>query len=826
MHIQSLSGPWSFRQAGNATKPELTQWMPAQVPGGAHTDLLALGLIPEPFAGDNEKRVMWVAESDWQYQRTFSVPAALLAEDKVFLVCDGLDTLATVFVNGILLGSTANMFRQYCWEVKSLLHPGENQIQVDFSSSVRYCTQREKQRSLNTVTQAIAGGPYLRKAPCQFGWDWGPMLPPVGIWKDLRLEGRSQARLEDVHLRQEHHAGAVTISASLKIENWQSRPLDATLCLVHPSGAVQQARLECFSAREINLSLEVDAPQLWWPNGLGAQPLYTVEVLLEGENGQPIDQKDFRIGLRTLELRQEPDQWGKSFQFMVNGVPVFAKGSNWIPADSFPTRLTDAHLEHLVRSAAAVHQNMLRIWGGGIYEEERFYDLCDRYGILVWQEFAFACSVYPLDEPEFVENIRHEAIENVRRLRHRASLCLWCGNNEMEQGWVYWGWNKPELQGLKNAYDVFFHHTLPAWVAVEDPDHSYWPSSASSGIPFDDPNNQTLGDSHYWDVWHGRKPFTAYRTNIPRFQSEFGFQSLPPLETIKAYAEPADWNMTSYIMEHHQRSGNGNGLMIGQMTDTFRMPKDFPSLVYLSLLLQAEGIRYGVEHWRRHTGRTAGTLIWQINDCWPVASWASLDYFGRWKALHYFARHFYAPVALSILDEAPRMELYVANDQVLPFYGRACWRVETLDGSILAEDEETVLAPALAATSIKALDFSHLVTDENRRDLIFRCDLLQDEHLISRSLATFAPNKHLNLKDPQLRAVMRRKGDQLSIQITARSLARFVELAFEGADIIFSDNYFDIPAGETVTVTCPLPPGWERPQARQALRLRSLYNSY
>ena len=407
-------------------------------------------------------------------------------------------------------------------------------------------------------------------------------------------------------------------------------------------------------------------PQLWWPNGYGEQPLYRVEVALfsaGSAQSRPIDSKVYQIGLRTLELRQEQDQWGRSFVFVVNGVPVFAKGSNWIPADSFPTRITADHLEDLIRSAAETHQNMLRVWGGGLYESEDFYDLCDRYGILVWQEFIFSCSIYPLDDPDYLENLQVEVVQNVRRLRHRASLALWCGNNEMEWGWVEWGWQRPDLQDLKAAYDQFFHHTLRTWCTAADPDRSYWPSSPSSDVPFDDPNSQRQGDTHYWDVWHKRKPFTAYRDQFPRFMSEFGFQALPPLATIRTYAEEPDWNMTSYIMEHHQKNASGNGLMIAQMTDHFRLPKDFPSLVYLSMVLQSEGIRYGVEHWRRHIDRVAGIIYWQLNDCWPVASWSSLDYFGRWKALHYAARRFFAPLLLSIEDRGAEADIYLTNDQ-------------------------------------------------------------------------------------------------------------------------------------------------------------------
>ncbi len=692
MKIQSLGGAWNFRQVGE------DEWLPATVPGGVHTDLLALGRIPDPFVGDNEKRVAWVAEADWEYRYRFDVEPDLFDQPQIWLVCDGLDTLATVSLNGHALGRSANMFRQYRWDVKRLLTAGENELLVTFDSPVRFCAEQQALRNMPGVVQAIPGGPHLRKAPCQFGWDWGPQLPPIGIWKDIRLEACRGARLSQVRFTQLHAAGGVTLQAQVDIQDWEAASRQAVLCLTAPDGQVFETRAALTGQDEASLQVLVPNPQLWFPNGYGAQPLYHASLELR-QGDLLLDGRTYQLGLRTVELRQEPDEWGRSFTFVVNGQPIFAKGSNWIPADSFPTRISDSHLEGLIRSAAETHQNMLRVWGGGFYEEERFYDLCDRYGILVWQEFIFSCSIYPLDDDGFIENIRLEVLENIRRLRHRASLALWCGNNEMEWGWVDWGWNKPEYDAMKKAYDRFFHHTLPAWCASEDPEHAYWPSSPSSDTPFKDPNGQSRGDAHYWDVWHGRKPFTAYRSQYPRFMSEFGFQALPPLATIRTYAEPTDWNMTSYIMERHQKNDSGNSLMVGQMLDTFRLPKDFESLVYLSLVLQAEGIRYGVEHWRRHPRRVAGALYWQLNDCWPVASWSSLDYFGRWKALHYAARRFFAPVLLSIEDQPASMNVFLTNETPEKFQGSVRWSLETLDGKLLDEKEVPALTDPFDASS-------------------------------------------------------------------------------------------------------------------------------
>ena len=821
MKKQVLNGEWQFHQCGK------DEWLPATVPGGVHTDLLASGKIPDPFVADNELKVMWVAETDWEYRRTFTVDAALLAYQNIALVCEGLDTIADVYLNGTYVGHAENMFRRWEWNVKAFLREGENELRILFGSPVRFITARQAQLTLQGGGD-IPGGPHLRKAPCHWGWDWGPKLPPIGIWKDIWLEGFS-VRFEDVHLRQKVDGDAATISAAISAEVRSTGEIKASITVISPDGETFEKEGTLVSpfvdeTHTARLSVEIPHPMLWWPNGYGTQPLYNVQLTLKADE-TILDQRNYRIGLRTIELRQEPDQWGKEFAFYVNGVRLFAKGADWIPTDSLPTRITESHLETLIESAADANMNMLRIWGGGYYPEDMFYDLCDRYGILLWQDFMFACGIYPA-EADFFENVRVEAVQNVRRLRHHAALALWCGNNEMEQGWCDWGWNKPDdplNQRLKDGYDRMFHRMLPELLEREDPDHPYWPSSASANTPFDGANNQIQGDCHYWDVWHGRKPFTAYRTQFPRFMSEFGFQALPPLKTIATYAEPDDWNMTSYIMEHHQRSGSGNGLMIAQMTDTFRMPKDFPSLVYLSMILQAEGIRYGVEHWRRNRSRVSGTLIWQLNDCWPVASWSSLDYFGRWKALHYAARRFYAPLLLSVADYGKVMKIHVTSDLVEPVDVLVRWRLETLDGKCIEAGEQALRAGALADTLVGSYDFSAFASAKNQRSVVFVAEMWQDGGLLTQIVTPFVANKHLELCDPGLNLQTQVEDKSLRVNVFARTLARFVELSIDGADAVFSDNYFDIPAGGMVTVTTPLPENWS---AKSLVKARSLYESF
>jgi len=513
---------------------------------------------------------------------------------------------------------------------------------------------------------------------------------------------------------------------------------------------------------------------------------------------------------------------------VVNGVPIFAKGSNWIPADSFPTRISRERLERLLGDAARAHHNMIRVWGGGFYEDERFYDLCDQYGILVWQDFIFSCSIYPLDDAAFIENVRQEVIDNVRRIRHRACLALWCGNNEMDQGWEDWGWSDGALLKYREPYRQFFYETLPEWLAELDPDTPYWFSSPTSGTPFDNSNSNEKGDAHYWEVWHGAKPFSAYREQLPRFMSEFGFQSLPPLKTIQYYADEAHWNLTDYMIEHHQRNAYASALFMGQMALHFMMPVNFPALVYVTMVLQAEGIRYGVEHWRRHMHRVSGTLYWQLNDCWPVASWSSLDYFGRWKALHYASRRFYAPVLLSIEDNQQNaiMKVHLTSDLSEDWQGKMRWRLMRLDGEVIDGDVVDVTVDGRSSNLVLEKDFSYLKLQQ-KRETVLVAQLVEGGKTITTQLATFVRNKHLQLVNPQLSYELREGADDaLLITVNARSLARFVELSLEGADVVFSDNYFDVLPGETVEIRCPKPAGWTVVDAAKAIKLFSLYDSF
>jgi len=823
MKAQNLgNGKWQLREAGQ------DDWLPTSCPGEVHIALMNARRIPDPFVADNELEVAWVAERDWEFKGTIQVQEDLLKEEQVVLRFEGLDTLAQVTLNGKLLGETDNAFTTVAWEVKSYLQPGENEILITFNSPVNYVMPLHEEQPLPFPSESIPGGAYLRKAPCQWGWDWGPKLPPIGIWKDAWLEAYSSARLDTVHLRQEHRFdGSVSVSAEATLQRWDKSSVQLCLTLRDPNGKTFATTCK-FLDGAATAVIEISDPMLWWPNGYGEQYLYEAQVTLRTEDEVVLDERDYQLGLRTLTLRQEPDEFGESFTFVVNGVTVFAKGSNWIPADSFPTRISKEQLAQLLGDAARAHHNMIRVWGGGFYESEDFYDLCDRLGILVWQDFIFSCSIYPLNDPEFVANIQEEVRDNVSRIRHRASLALWCGNNEMDWGWEAWGWNKEKYQDYREAYRRFFYETLPGWVDSLDPDTPYWYSSPSSGTPFEDANANEQGDAHYWEVWHGAKPFSAYREQYPRFMSEFGFQSLPPLKTIATYASEDHWNLTDYMIEHHQRSHYASALFMGQMAMQYMMPVDFPSLVYLTMVLQAEGIRYGVEHWRRNNHRVSGTLYWQLNDCWPVASWSSIDYFGRWKALHYASRKFYSPLLLSIEDDqaSATMHVHLTNDLREGWEGQLQWQLLRLDGDVLDSGEMDAVIDPLSSTCIFEKTFEALSLSE-KRDTVFVAYLIKDGEVLSTQLATFVPNKHLQLVDPKLKAyLVEDVGDTIAVELEADYLARFVELSLDEADVVFSDNYFDVLPGQTIRITFERPEGWTIDDAGRSLTVFSLYDSF
>lgn len=823
MQTLDLCGQWRL------TGGNLKRSVAAAVPGCVHTDLLAAGHIPDPFYRDNEDHLRWIGRADWSFGRTFQVPAKLLNSKRVLLRCEGLDTLATIRINGKRLAQTDNMYRTYEFDVKPLLKAGTNRIAVDFASAENLAAASQKKRPMLSFPgpKEPAGRSHIRKQPCNFGWDWGPVLITCGIWRKISIVAFDVARLEDVHVVQDHSkAGLVGMKVKISAEA-VGRPALNCRVTVSLAGKVVQQATAALKSRQAQIKLLIKNPQLWWPNNMGRQPLYDVQVELLDDVSK-LDDKSLRIGLRTLGLDRHTDKWGESFQFMVNGLPFFAKGANWIPADAFVTRLDRSRYERLLKDAAAANMNMLRVWGGGVYESEDFYDLCDELGLCVWQDFMFACAMYPASDKSFKANVREEARQVVRQLRHHASLALWCGNNELEQCIIA---NVPgDIKKTWEEYSILFDELLPEIVAELDGDRDYWPSSPHK--PFGnrlEVGNPDYGDAHLWDVWHGRKPFEWYRTCTHRFNSEFGFQSFPHHRTVESYASPEDQNITSYVMEHHQRSGPGNAIIMHYMLDWFRLPTSFHSTLMLSQILQGMAIKYAVEHWRRSMPRGMGTLYWQINDNWPVASWSSIDYFGRWKALHYMARNFFAPLLVSGLEDAEKgtVELHVTSDLAQVVKPTIHWEVTDTSGKSIQKGKINATAAPNGNTHAGTLDLNKHTAVVTNRQLLLWLHMETPGQKDSSNLVLLSRPKHLALQAPEIATSVKANGEgEFVVTLEAKKPALWTSIDLDQTDADFSDNYFHIKPGRGVVVTVKPKTQLTLQQFQRQLQVSSLFNTY
>jgi beta-mannosidase len=807
----------------------------ARVPGDVMSELFRAKRIPDPFCRDNELKVLWVGESGWIYERDFNVSAALLREERVVLQCDGLDTFATVLVNGKKVATTDNMHRTFEWDVKSLLKTGGNTIRVVFSSVNQYTRDCFKKRPLRSrVGEGIEGvyPAWVRKEQCNFGWDWGVNLVTCGIWRSIRLVGYSAARVEDVRIEQTHSAKQVKLGVAVAVGTLSRQSLTLRAAVLLKGKIVASGESSC-KGRNARLDVTVKDPQLWWPNGLGKQPLYEVRVELVDRSGKVLDVWTKRIGLRTLALDRHADKWGESFQFVVNGVPFFAKGANWIPVDALLGRRTPELYRTLVADAAAANMNMLRVWGGGLYEDDCFYDLCDEMGICVWQDFLFACMAYPTWDKAFMKNVEAEARDNVRRIRHHACLALWCGNNEMEQQSI----NVRGAKHLKDRlmswkdYGRLFDDLLAKVVRQLDPHTAYWPSSPHS--PHGDRadyNNPNCGDAHLWDVWHGKKPFEWYRTCGHRFNSEFGFQSFPEPKTVLGYTAKEDRNITSPVMEHHQRSGIGNTTIMQYMLDWFRLPTSFDMTLWTSQILQGMAIKYAVEHWRRSMPRGMGTLYWQLNDVWPVASWASIDFHGRWKALQYMSRHFFAPVLVSGLEDpkAGTVEVNVTSDLQESLPGIVTWTVTDAAGRTLRKGCRKVRTPVNGNERVMTLKLADLVGEMGPRNLLVWLRLSMKGRPDMTNLVTFARPKQLPLveKPGISAAVVKLKDGSFRVTLKARNPALWCWLELDGVDARCSDNFVHLRPGRGVEVVVTPDKPLTVAGFRKKLLVRSLVDTF
>lgn len=787
MQTCTLNGTWQL-SAGHRSLESVDM----QIPGTVLSGLLAAGKIKDPFYRTNEDATRALFWKDYVFTRTFDVDEELLAQQHIVLVCEGLDTLAEISINGTFLAKTDNMHRTWKFQAKKLLHPGKNEIQIVFRSVLRFIEDYpyEAHKKINYIPcGSMKGNQLLRKAHSMFGWDWGPQTIDAGIFRDIYLQGYSHARIEDIRIHQQH-AKNVSVQTSITLsesvpgqklcvelsEDGADKPLQTKLCKTNADGVAA-------------VDFVIENPKLWWPNDYGDQPLYIVRTTLLYEDGTSLESITRRIGLRTLTISQEKDEWGNEFAFCVNGVKIFTRGGNYIPDDCLYTRITEKKLDYILESCRRAHFNCVRVWGGGYYPSDAFYDLCDEKGLIVWQDLMYACNVYDVTDA-FAENCRQETYDNVRRLRHHASLGLWCGNNEIESAWDHWGDFQKETPYLRADYIRLFEEVLPKAVQEADGETFYWHSSPSSGGCFDNPDDANRGDTHYWDVWHGQKPFTDYRKYFFRFCSEFGFQSFPCAKTVNSFTLEDDRNIFSRVMESHQKNDAANGKMLYYLSENLRYPKDLTHLLYASQVLQGMAIKYGVDHWRRNRGRCMGTLYWQINDDWPAPSWSSIDYFGRWKALHYMAQKFYAPHAVSMTLEDHRCHVYFSNESFETTEYSLTLSIRDLSGNVLETYETKGNSPAFSAIETAVVDICSW--EDQKDDVFLEAVIHTKDQKVLKDVETLVPYKYLNLKNPVISTEAKETNDAFILHISSDCFAPFVALDFDDADVIFSDNFFHL----------------------------------
>lgn len=799
-----LSSNWAFRQVGT------TDWMTATVPGCVHTDLIHHAKIPDPSYRKNELVVKWVEDADWEYKTTFNVSAELFKNKHKKICFDGLDTYADVYLNEIRILTSDNMYIPWMKDVNNLLRVGENTLRIYFHSAVKVGLEKLSKipyvlMAANEIAPpAERSNVVTRKAPFHYGWDWGPRLVTCGIWKNVKLQVWNDFTIESLYVKPVNiTTDRADYNAIVEIEGDSVEDVTIELRVDNQLQSLQRVFSEDLVHQVIEIPFSIHQPELWWTNGLGGQKLYNIEVRIVCKDivNESVAK---RIGVRTLELVQEKDAVGRSFLFKLNGVPVFMKGANYIPSDIFVTKNTLENYQRVIQDAINANMNMLRIWGGAIYENDELYDLMDEYGLLAWNDFMFACNVQPNDN-EHLENIRKEAEYNVKRLRNHPSIALWCGNNENLSAWFDWGWSKnysdTDRAILWDVYQKLYYQILSDAVEKFHPEISYWPSSPQAygnKVP-----DRLSGDEHDWSVWFGLKPFSAYNENIPRFVSEYGIQSFPEIKTIKAFANEEDMEYQSEIMEHRQRSYqhggkmNGNGMMKLYIDMYYKSPENFESFVYLSQLMQAEGVKIAIESHRRNMPHCMGTLYWQINDCWPTMSWASVDYFGRWKALHYFIKKVYHPTYPIIFRNHANIEVFVVNDKMLS--ERAEIKVMLCDfaGKTLWEQKEDAFLASNTSQLYLSFPEKELLAKADATQMFLKVDVIIENQPPIENIFYFVEAKYLGLNVPEIsKDISKTASDLFEIILRTNTLVKNIALSTKQTEGRFSDNYFDMLPGK------------------------------
>ncbi|MBO4411070.1 MAG: glycoside hydrolase family 2 protein [Lachnospiraceae bacterium] len=791
-----LNGTWEMTGNGYCCT--------GKIPGSVYSFLLDAGLMEDPFFRENETGALALMAHDYTFTRTFSFAPPSC---RTLLCLDGLDTLCTIVLNGNEVAKTKNMHRHYEFDVTALLRSGGNELALTFASPTKYCDERNAADPLWSMKLSYPGYSHLRKANCMMGWDWGPMLPDAGIWRDIYLLTEDSARITDCRILQRHENDRVFLTVTAET----TLPCALTAELTSPEGAKTEL--------PVGKETEVSDPKLWWPNGLGDQPLYTVTVRTDG------DEVTKRIGLRTLTLVREPDEWGECFCHEVNGVRFFAMGADYIPEDNILSRITQERSRRLLEDAADAHFNVIRVWGGGYYPDDWFFDICDELGLVVFQDMMVACAFVP-DTDEMRNELAAEVRQNLLRIRHHACLGVIAGNNEVEAKLS--SKTRTVTASERENYLRIYEHIFPEIVREVCPEIPYVPCSPSSHGGGKDPLNENVGDQHYWDVWHKWLPFSDYRNHFFRYLSEFGFESFPCEKTMETFTLPEDRNIFSHVMDRHQRRPGCNGKIMGYLAESFPYPADFETLLYATQLNQAMAIRCGVEHLRRNRGRCMGALYWQLNDIWPGPCWSSIDNCGRWKALHYAAKRFYAPVLLSCEEHGEGDALIASNglpvypDRITPsaafsvqnesrqhFTGAVRWALRAADGLTLASGETKVSVPALSAAALPALDLPKF---DVHAAYLFAALLAEDGSELSSGATLFTAPKNYKYRDPKLSFT--RKGSEITVY--AEDFAMFVEIDSPDSDFLLSDNYFDMERGEkTVKILRGEP---------KTIRVRSAYD--
>lgn len=753
------------------------------VPCSMYSVLLEKGIIDDPFYGLNELELTELSGKDCIFECEFTVDEQILNKEYIDLIFLGIDTICSVDLNGQKIADVKNMHRGYSFDVKDIIKKGNNKICLKFSSPLEYFKMMENKHHLYMNSDTVAGASHLRKAFYMSGWDWGPTLPDMGIFRPVMLDAYDTDEIENIFVKQKHGDGKVILD--IDVETRKDSSSDIYVVIDN-----REAKLDENNKGRI----EIDNPKLWWVRGYGEQNLYEVSARIE-KDGQVIDEKTQKIGLRTLTVSTEKDSIGSEFCFVINGVKIFAMGANYIPQDNLLSRINPERTRKLIDTAMDANFNCLRVWGGGYYPEDVFYDICDELGIVVWQDFMVACANIWLNK-DMREEFVAEAEYNVKRLRHHASLGLLCGNNEMEVAVLEWS-DVEKSQLVKEDYIELYERIFPEIVNRLAPDVFYWQASPSSGGGFVEPNCETMGDVHYWAVWHDSRPFTDYRKYKFRFCSEYGFESYPSIKTVKEFCEDEDLNCFSRVMENHQKCKSGNMKILMYLASRYLYPKNFESLVYASQLMQADAIKYGVEHFRRNRGCCMGSLYWQFNDCWPVASWSSIDSNLRYKALHYAARKFYAPVAMGLFFEDDEMAVNISNETMADFEGKL--KVFRCDSSF---DIKESYAEEISVDALKSKDvFKKVIKTDNKYNEFLYAELY-DKYgkLIMRQTEMFSEPKHFEWKKPDISVNIKDYDDGVLIEVSSDTFAKGVCIDFENTDLVLSDNFFDLISEEKYTV--------------------------